>query len=65
MDCFSHGHKVIAQSVFVSRQVWDVDEAITWMKKLAQFKPWFIEEPTAPGEPFISERFCFNEVFIR
>jgi L-alanine-DL-glutamate epimerase-like enolase superfamily enzyme len=33
-----------------ANQVWDVDQAITWMKKLAQFKPWFIEEPTAPGE---------------
>jgi L-fuconate dehydratase len=31
-------------------QVWGVDEAIDWMKKLAQFKPWFIEEPTAPGK---------------
>jgi L-alanine-DL-glutamate epimerase-like enolase superfamily enzyme len=33
-----------------ANQVWDVDEAISWMNKLAQFKPWFIEEPTAPGE---------------
>jgi L-fuconate dehydratase len=33
-----------------ANQVWDVEEAIAWMTKLAQFKPWFIEEPTAPGE---------------
>ena len=33
-----------------ANQVWDVPEAITWMKKLASFKPWFIEEPTAPDD---------------
>jgi len=29
-----------------ANQVWEVDAAIKWMKKLAQFNPWWIEEPT-------------------
>jgi len=29
-----------------ANQVWEVEEAIEWMKKLAEFKPWWIEEPT-------------------
>jgi L-alanine-DL-glutamate epimerase-like enolase superfamily enzyme len=28
--------------------VWDVEEAVRYMQHLAEFKPWFIEEPTAP-----------------
>jgi hypothetical protein len=53
--------KSLLNWIFVHFQVWDVDEAIDWMKKLAQFKPWFIEEPTAPGQAFIFLNcFCFN-----
>ena len=33
-----------------ANQVWDVQQAIAWMKELAQFKPWFIEEPTSPDD---------------
>lgn len=33
-----------------ANQIWDVDQAITWMKPLAQFKPWWIEEPTSPDD---------------
>ena len=33
-----------------ANQVWEVPEAIEWMKSLAQFKPWFIEEPTNPDD---------------
>lgn len=33
-----------------ANQVWEVDEAIEWMGELAQFKPWFIEEPTSPDD---------------
>ncbi|UOY04913.1 L-fuconate dehydratase [Muricauda sp. SCSIO 64092] len=33
-----------------ANQKWDVDEAIENMKALAQFKPWFIEEPTSPDD---------------
>ena len=31
-------------------QVWEVDEAIHWMHELAQFKPFWIEEPTSPDD---------------
>src|SRR4051812_3944323 len=33
-----------------ANQVWEVDEAITFMKRLAEFKPFFIEEPTSPDD---------------
>lgn len=33
-----------------ANQKWDVNEAIENMKALAQFKPWFIEEPTSPDD---------------
>ncbi|WP_438383145.1 L-fuconate dehydratase [Asaia sp. BMEF1] len=33
-----------------ANQVWEVDEAIAWMKQLAFAKPWFIEEPTSPDD---------------
>lgn len=33
-----------------ANQVWDVGQAIAWMKQLAEFKPWFIEEPTSPDD---------------
>jgi L-galactonate dehydratase len=31
-------------------QLWDVDEAIEYVKKLADLKLWFIEEPTSPDD---------------
>lgn len=33
-----------------ANQVWDVQQAIDWMKELAQFNPWWIEEPTSPDD---------------
>lgn len=33
-----------------ANQVWEVDEAIDWVNKLAFAKPWFIEEPTNPDD---------------
>ena len=33
-----------------ANQVWDVDETITNMRKLAEFDPWWIEEPTSPDD---------------
>ena len=33
-----------------ANQKWDVDEAIENMKHLAQFQPWWIEEPTSPDD---------------
>src|SRR5262245_25829863 len=29
---------------------WGVDEAIDWMRQLAEFDPWWIEEPTSPDD---------------
>ncbi len=33
-----------------ANQKWDVAEAIRWMKELARFEPWWIEEPTSPDD---------------
>lgn len=33
-----------------ANQVWDVDQAVDWVGKLAFAKPYFIEEPTSPDD---------------
>lgn len=33
-----------------ANQVWEVPEAIEWVNALAEYKPWFIEEPTSPDD---------------
>jgi L-fuconate dehydratase len=33
-----------------ANQRWDVDEAVDWMARLAEFDPWWIEEPTSPDD---------------
>ena len=33
-----------------ANQVWEVDEAIAWVGRLAFARPWFIEEPTSPDD---------------
>jgi len=33
-----------------ANQVWDVPQAIEYVKMLVEIRPWFIEEPTAPDE---------------
>ena len=33
-----------------ANQIWDVDQAIEWMKELAVFDPYWIEEPTSPDD---------------
>jgi L-fuconate dehydratase len=33
-----------------ANQVWDVSEAIRWMKELSAFRPHWIEEPTSPDD---------------
>lgn len=33
-----------------ANQVWSVPEAIDYVKQLAEYKPWFIEEPTSPDD---------------
>jgi L-fuconate dehydratase len=36
--------------MFDANQVWDVPQAIAWMRELARFDPWWIEEPTSPDD---------------
>ena len=33
-----------------ANQIWDVDQAIEWVKELSCFRPLFIEEPTNPDD---------------
>ncbi|MBV9414887.1 MAG: hypothetical protein JO363_07925, partial [Solirubrobacterales bacterium] len=33
-----------------ANQVWEVDEAITATRRLAEFDPWWMEEPTSPDD---------------
>ena len=33
-----------------ANQVWEVDQAIEWIRELSFAKPWFIEEPTSPDD---------------
>jgi L-fuconate dehydratase len=33
-----------------ANQVWEVDQAVACMRQLAQFDPWWIEEPTSPDD---------------
>ncbi|MCO5160161.1 MAG: L-fuconate dehydratase [Mesorhizobium sp.] len=33
-----------------ANQVWEVGQAIEWVRKLAFAEPWFIEEPTSPDD---------------
>ncbi|MEZ6121215.1 MAG: L-fuconate dehydratase [Pirellulaceae bacterium] len=33
-----------------ANQVWDVPQAISWMKEFAKFRPLWIEEPTSPDD---------------
>lgn len=33
-----------------ANQVWNIDQAIRRMQRLAEFKPWWIEEPTSPDD---------------
>ena len=33
-----------------ANQVWEVDQAIDWVKALDFARPWFIEEPTSPDD---------------
>ena len=33
-----------------ANQVWDVDQAIAWIRQLAEYRPLWIEEPTSPDD---------------
>lgn len=39
-----------AKLMMDANQVWEVSQAVVWMKELARFDPWFIEEPTSPDD---------------
>jgi L-fuconate dehydratase len=41
-----------AKLMIDANQAWEVDQAIAWIKELAPFDPWFIEEPTSPDDIF-------------
>jgi L-fuconate dehydratase len=38
------------QLMIDANQVWEVDQAIEWVRALAFARPWFIEEPTSPDD---------------
>ena len=38
------------QLMIDANQVWEVDQAIGWVRELSFAKPWFIEEPTSPDD---------------
>ncbi len=38
------------QLMIDANQVWEVDQAVEWLKELAFARPWFIEEPTSPDD---------------
>jgi L-fuconate dehydratase len=38
------------QLMIDANQVWEVGEAIDWVRELAFARPWFIEEPTSPDD---------------
>ena len=38
------------QLMIDANQVWEVGQAIDWVRELAFAKPWFIEEPTSPDD---------------
>ncbi|WP_442932401.1 L-fuconate dehydratase [Micromonospora sp. NBC_01699] len=33
-----------------ANQRWDVDAAVTWVQALAEYSPWWVEEPTSPDD---------------
>jgi L-fuconate dehydratase len=33
-----------------ANQRWDVPEAIAWIRELARYEPWWVEEPTSPDD---------------
>lgn len=39
-----------AKMMIDANQVWDVPQAIAWIGQLAEFEPWFVEEPTHPDD---------------
>ena len=62
-----------------ANQVWDVPQAIEWIGHLAEFRPWFVEEPTSPDDilghaaiakaispiPVATGEMCHNRVMFK
>lgn len=53
-----------------ANQIWDVNEAIEWMKQLVEFDLLWIEEPTSPddvlGHATIAKALRYNfEFFLK
>ena len=62
-----------------ANQVWDVPQAIEWIGQLAEFRPWFVEEPTSPDDilghaaiakaiapiPVATGEMCHNRVMFK
>jgi L-fuconate dehydratase len=62
-----------------ANQVWEVDQAIDWIGRLAFAQPWFVEEPTSPDDveghrrirmavapvPIASGEMCQNRVLFK
>ncbi|MEZ6126621.1 MAG: enolase C-terminal domain-like protein [Planctomycetaceae bacterium] len=62
-----------------ANQVWDVPQAIEWIQQLAEFRPWFVEEPTSPDDilghaaiakaiapiPVATGEMCHNRVMFK
>ena len=62
-----------------ANQVWDVPQAIDWIRELAEFRPWFVEEPTSPDDilghaaiakaidpiPVATGEMCHNRVMFK
>ena len=56
-DADMHRARIIREEIGQDRflmmdanQVWEVDEAIANMRRLATFRPWWIEEPVSPDD---------------
>lgn len=45
-DAIGYENKLMVDA----NQIWDINEAIEWMKQLIKFKPTWIEEPTSPDD---------------
>lgn len=45
-EAFGEGTKLMLDA----NQAWEVEQAIGWMRQLADYSPWFIEEPTCPHD---------------
>lgn len=44
------GYDDMTKFMIDANQVWSVPQAISYVRELAIFKPWFIEEPTSPDD---------------